>query len=324
MGKDSKVLNEARKIIKEEAEAILSLSKRLDDSFVRAVDLIYNCHGRVIITGMGKSGIIGKKIAATMASTGTPAYFLHPADGIHGDLGMILPEDILIIISKSGDTEEINNLIPSIKLLGIKIIAITGVPNSTLAKHSNIILNIGVDKEACPLGLAPTTSTTVTLVLGDALALALLNKRNFKAEDFAFFHPGGILGKKLLLKVEDIMHKGESIPKVNESNNLKDVLFEMTSKRLGMTTVVNKKGKLSGIITDGDLRRLLEKGEEFFKLTAFESMIKNPKVITKECLAIEALRKMEDFAITSLVVTDKDSIPEGIIHIHDILKAGIQ
>ncbi len=324
MENNKKILEYARSVIKEEAEAIFSLAKKLDKNFIQAVEMIYNCKGRVIITGMGKSGIIGKKIAATLTSTGTPSYFLHPADGIHGDLGMVMPEDIVVLISKSGDTGEINNLLSPMKLMGVKLIAITSEPNSTLAKHSDVILDIGVRKEACPLGLAPTTSTTATLVLGDALAIALLNKKDFKAENFALFHPGGMLGKQLLMKVEDLMHADNAVPIVKENDNFNQVLCEMTSKRLGMTTVVDKNKKFSGIVTDGDLRRILEKEHEVFKLKAGSIMTKNPKTISRDNLAVEALKKMEDHQITSLVIIDKKRFPIGIIHLHDIIKAGIK
>lgn len=323
MENSNDVLTRAKALIREEGNAILSLAEQLGESFIQAVNLIYECNGRVIITGMGKSGIIGKKIAATMSSTGTPAYFLHPAEGIHGDLGIVTHDDIVILISKSGDTEEINNLIPSMKLIGVKLIVITNNQNSILAKHSDVVLNLCMEKEACTLGLAPTTSTTMTLVLGDALAIALLDIKKFRAEDFAFFHPGGMLGRKLLLKVEELMHKDNAIPRVFENELLKEVLFEMTSKRLGMTTVINLLGELAGIITDGDLRRILEKNKNIFELKASEAMIINPKTIKKDDLAALALKKMEDFNITTLVVIDSSNKPIGIIHLHDIIKAGI-
>ncbi|MBI4652551.1 KpsF/GutQ family sugar-phosphate isomerase, partial [Candidatus Desantisbacteria bacterium] len=300
MKNEKAILQKAKTAIMEEAQAVINLADNLGESFIHAIEVICNCKGRVIITGMGKSGIVGKKIAATMTSTGTPAYFLHPAEGIHGDLGMVMPEDVVIFISKSGDTQEINNLIPTMKLMGVKLIGITSNPDSILAKHSDVVLDIGVKKEACPLGLAPTTTTTVTLVLGDAIALTLLDKKNFKSSDFALFHPGGLLGKKLLLKVSDIMHKEKSIPVVKKTSLFKEFLFEMTSKRLGMTCVVDSRGILSGIITDGDLRRILEKRENIYKLKAEEIMSKNPKLIGKDNLAVEALKKMEEHQITSL------------------------
>jgi arabinose-5-phosphate isomerase len=319
------LLEEAKKVLRIEAEAVFSLIDKIDTSFIKALKLLYECKGRVVITGMGKSGIIGEKIAGTLASTGTLALFLHPAEGMHGDLGMISKEDVLIAISNSGETEEINRLLPSIKRLGIKLIAMTGNINSTLAQNSDVVLNVGVKEEACPLGLVPTASTTATLAMGDALAVALLKKKGFKEEDFALLHPGGVLGRKLLIRVEDIMHTGEEIPKVTKDTLMREALFEMTSKRLGVTTVVDDKDRLIGIITDGDLRRLIEnrKDEDIWDFKAGQVMTKNPKTISAKALGATAVAKMEEHAITSLLITNKQKKLIGIIHLHDLLKAGV-
>jgi len=322
---EKSVLEEAKKVLKIEAEAIFSLRDKIDTNFLEALKLLYKCKGRVVITGMGKSGIIGEKIAGTLASTGTLALFMHPAEGMHGDLGMISKKDVLIAISNSGETQEINLLLPSIKRLGIKLIAMTGNLNSTLAQNSDVVLDVGVKEEACPLGLVPTASTTATLAMGDALAITLLKEKGFKEEDFAMLHPGGTLGRKLLLRVEDIMHTGKEIPKVTQETLMRDALFEMTSKRLGVTTVVDDKDRLLGIITDGDLRRLIENrsDEDIWGLKAFEVMTKNPKTISGRALGATAVAKMEEYAITSLLITNKQKKLLGIIHLHDLLKAGI-
>lgn len=315
-------IKRAKEILKIESEAIENLIGRIDDKFKKAVDIILNCQGRVIVTGMGKSGLIGKKIAATLASTGTPALFLHPAEGIHGDLGMMVKGDVMIAISHSGSTEEIALLLPAVKRLGIKLISLTGNLNSILAKNSDVVIDISVPKEACPFGLAPTASTTATLALGDALAITLLEKRGLKEEDYAFLHPGGSLGKKLL-KVSDLMHRGEEVPKVGENVLMREAILEMTAKRFGVTTVVNKNEVLVGIITDGDLRRLLGRFATPLDLKAKEVMTKIPKAIRKEELAEKALKMMEDNAITSLIILDKNKKIEGIIHMHDLLRAGV-
>ena len=315
-------IKRAKEILKIEAEAIENLIKRLDEKFVRAVEIILNCRGRVVVTGIGKSGLIGKKIAATFASTGTPALFLHSAEGVHGDLGMMVRGDVMIAISQSGATEEISLLLPAVKRLGIKLISLTGNVNSVLAENSDVVLDVSVPKEACPFGLAPTASTTAVLALGDTLAIILLERRGFKKEDFAFFHPGGSLGKKLL-KVSDLMHRGENIPVVNDTVLMREAILEMTAKRLGVTTVVNGKGTLLGIITDGDLRRLLSKSASPLEVGVREIMTGTPATIRKEELAERALKTMEDKVITSLVVLDESKKPEGIIHLHDLLKAGV-
>ena len=317
------ILNTAKNVLKIEADSIKKLITRLDESFVNAVDALYSCKGRVIVTGMGKSGWIGNKIAATFASTGTPSFFLHPAEGSHGDLGMVVKDDVVLAISNSGETKEINEILPIIKRLGVKLISITGNLHSLLAKESDVSLDGRIDKEACPLGLAPTASTTVALALGDALAISLLKKRGFKKEEFALFHPGGQLGKKLLLKVENLIHKDNEMPVVSEDASMKKTIIEITSKKLGITIVVNKNGNLIGVITDGDLRRALEKYSDIMERKSSEIMTQNPKTIKSSSLAVEALRIMEKYSITSLVVQDKKRKPEGIIHLHDILRSGI-
>jgi arabinose-5-phosphate isomerase len=317
------MLDRAKKVLRIEADAVAALIDRLDGGFEKAVRMIIACKGRVVVTGMGKSGLIGKKIAATLASTGTPALFLHPAEGIHGDLGMIMKADIIIAISNSGETEEMVKLLPVFKRLGVPVIAMTGGKTSTLAKASDITIDVGVKEEACPLGLAPTASTTATLAMGDAISIALLEVRGFKEEDFACFHPGGSLGKRLLLRVEDLMHMGDAVPVVNYSTSMRDALFVITDKKLGMTTVVDDDGKLVGIITDGDLRRYLEKSTDLFERKAGDLSSANPKMISRNALAAEAVATMEKFSITALVSVDGDGKPIGIIHLHDLLKAGV-
>jgi len=315
----------AKKVIQAEAQAVAALSERIDASFEKAVEIILSSNGRVVVSGIGKSGLIGQKIASTMASTGTPAFFLHPAEGIHGDLGMIMKGDVVIAISNSGETEELLRILPVVKRLGASLIAMSGNPGSTLSRLADVHLDVSVSEEACPLGLAPTSSTTATLAMGDALAVALLVQRGFREEDFAIFHPGGSLGKKLLLRVEDLMHSGESIPLVTEDTQMKEALFVITSKGLGVTGVTDLAGNLLGVITDGDLRRALEQGEEILKITAGSLMHRGPKRILRTDLAAAALQTMERYSITSLFVFDNDGsrTPCGVIHLHDILKAGI-
>jgi arabinose-5-phosphate isomerase len=319
------VIDEARRVIRVEAQALSAMADRIDGSFERAIDVILDSSGRVIVSGMGKSGLVGQKIASTMASTGTPAFFLHPAEGIHGDLGMIMRGDVVIAISNSGETEEILRILPSIKRLGAHLIAMSGNPASNLARSSDVFLDVSVSEEACPLGLAPTASTTATLAMGDALAVALLVKRGFKAEDFAIFHPGGSLGKKLILRVEDLMHSGTAIPLVQEDTLMKEALFEITAKGLGVTGVCDAGGVLKGVITDGDLRRSLEKGFDILNQSASGIMKHGPLRIKRTELAAAALQIMEQRTITSLFVFEDDQsfAPCGIIHLHDILKAGI-
>ncbi|RMF96254.1 MAG: KpsF/GutQ family sugar-phosphate isomerase [Candidatus Schekmanbacteria bacterium] len=301
----------------------MGLIDRIDDSFTKAVEIIYKCKGRVVVTGMGKSGWIGNKIAATLASTGTPAFFLHPAEGMHGDIGMITKEDVVLALSNSGETKELNEIIPVIKRLGIDLISLTGNENSALAKASTVVINTGVKREACPLGLAPTASTTAALAMGDAIAIALLEKRGFKKEDFAMLHPGGSLGKKLILRVKDLMHQGSEIPLVEEETLMRDALVEMTSKKLGFIVIENSNKELTGIITDGDLRRIIEKYGNFLDKRTCELMTKNPKTITEDALVVEALHLMEKHSITSLIVSPDKKRIDGVIHLHDILKSGI-
>ena len=319
------ILEEAKRVIRVEAEALLNLEASIDQAFEQAVQMILNTTGRVVVTGMGKSGLIGQKIASTMASTGTPAFFLHPAEGIHGDLGMIMKGDVVIAISNSGETDEVVRILPIIKRLGASLIAMAGNPASSLAKSGDIFLDISVKEEACPLGLAPTASTTVTLAMGDAIAVALLVSRGFKAEDFAMFHPGGALGRRLLLRVEDIMHSGDTLPLVTSNTLMREALFTITSKGLGITGVTSEDGALIGVITDGDLRRALGQGLDIINLPASALMKSGAKRIKRSELAARALQQMEQYSITSLFVfeDDKQAAPVGIVHLHDLLKAGI-
>jgi arabinose-5-phosphate isomerase len=318
-------IEEAKRVLRVEAQSILDLAERIDENFSRAVDLLYHCKGKVVLMGMGKSGLVGRKIASTFASTGTPSFFLHPAEGLNGDFGMLAKEDVIIAISNSGETRELLEVLPLIKRYGNRLITLTGNLNSTLAKGGDVHLDVRVKEEACPLGLAPTASTTATLALGDALAVALMEKRDFKKEDFAILHPGGALGKRLLLKVEDLMHTGKAFPVVSEKTLMKDAIFEITSKRLGVTGVSNAEGHLVGVITDGDLRRALEKFSDLFNREASEVMTKNPKWIERDALAAKAVQRMEEYSITSLFVFAKggDRVSVGIIHLHDLLKAGV-
>jgi arabinose-5-phosphate isomerase len=318
-------LEEAKRVLNVEAQSILELVERIDENFSQAVDLLYSCKGKVVLMGMGKSGLVGRKISSTFASTGTPSFFLHPAEGLNGDFGMLAKEDVIIAISYSGETRELLEVLPLIKRYGNRLITLTGNLNSNLAKAGDVNLDIRVKEEACPLGLAPTASTTATLALGDALAVALMGKKNFKKEDFAILHPGGTLGKRLLLKVEDLMHTGKALPMVSGKTLMKEAVFEITSKRLGVTGVCNTEGHLVGVITDGDLRRALEKFNDLFNREASEVMTKNPKWIEKDALAAKAVQRMEEYSITSLFVFNnaRDKVPVGIIHLHDLLKAGV-
>jgi arabinose-5-phosphate isomerase len=316
-------IERGKEVVRIEAQAIQALESKIDENFEAAVDLIFKSTGRVIVTGLGKSGLVARKIVATMNSTGTAAIFLHPSDAVHGDLGMVRAEDVVICLSKSGDTEEIRDLIPLFRRMGVKIISMIGNVSSQLARQSDIVLDTSVKEEACPHDLAPTASTTAALVLGDALAVALLDKRGFTREEFAMFHPGGNLGKRLLLRVEEMMVAGDSVPVVREEVPLSDAIVEMTSKRLGATCVVDVKGKLLGIITDGDLRRLLHRTKNVTDVTAAEAMSKNPKTIRKGLLAATALEEMESYNITQLIVVDEEQCPVGMLHLHDLVKAGL-
>lgn len=316
-------LSSGLRTISIESDAIIALKHRLDGDFTKACDLILNCPGRIIVTGMGKSGHIGRKIAATLASTGTPAFFVHPGEASHGDLGMITKQDIVLAISYSGTSNEILTLLPLFKRSGIKIISMTGNPRSTLAEVAEAHLNIAVATEACPLDLAPTASTTATLVMGDALAIALLEARGFTEEDFAFSHPGGALGRKLLLRVVDIMHTGDRIPRVPANASLSQALLVMTEKGFGMTTIVDDNNQLLGIFTDGDLRRTIDKGISLSGAAISDLMNRTPKTISNKALAAEALKVMEDLKITALVVRDEQACPVGVLHMHDLLRAGV-
>jgi arabinose-5-phosphate isomerase len=310
----------ARRVLEIEAQAVLDLAPRLDESFDRAVELLFAGHGRAVVTGMGKSGIIAQKISATLASTGTPSLYLHPVEAAHGDLGRIVKGDVLLAVSYSGDTEEILALVTQVKRLACPLVAITGNPRSSLAQVADANLDVSIRKEACPLGLAPTASTTAALAMGDALSMALLERRGFTVDDFAVLHPGGRLGKKLL-RVEDLMHTGDQVPRVSPRTVMKDVLFEMTRKRLGLTTVTDGDGRLLGMISDGDLRRQMERhGYGLLDRTAEECMTRNPVLVERRELATRALDLMEGRKITALLVTDADGRVEGVLHLHDLWK----
>ncbi|MGR3311620.1 MAG: KpsF/GutQ family sugar-phosphate isomerase [Candidatus Brocadiales bacterium] len=319
------VLKEAKTFLEIEIDAIRRVKDLLDENFEKAVNLLCNCRGKVVVTGMGKSGIISKKIAATMSSTGTLAVFLHPAEGIHGDLGIVTANDVVLALSKSGETEEILALLPSIKEIGAKIISLVGNIHSTLAKESDAVINANVEREACTLNLVPTASTTVAMVLGDALAISLLKKRGFKPKDFAVYHPGGILGKRLLLKVKGLMHTGDENPILQEDTNMSDVIVALTEKKMGGVSIVDNHGYLQGIITDGDLRRALKHKERFFGLKAKDIMTKNPAVTVPEAKAIEALELMENrqSQIMVLPVVDAEKKVVGILRLHDIARVGL-
>ena len=317
-----KIVSLGKKAIRIEAQALTELSHRIDRSFAAAVDLLHSARGKAIVTGMGKSGLIGQKIAATLTSTGTPAIFLHPTDALHGDLGIVSKGDVAIIISKSGETDELFEVLSLLKRAGVKIIALSGKPDSPLAAQADVVLDVSVKEEACPHDLVPTSSTTASLAMGDALAIALLEQRGFTPEDFAGLHPGGGLGKRLLLKVSDLMLSGKDVPRVGKDAGMKEAIIEMTAKR-GVTSVVDDEGRLLGIITDGDLKRLLARTEDIFSLKASEVSIKNPKTIDPNQLAVKAAKVMEECRVTSLLVVDKDKRPVGIIHLHDIMQAGV-
>ena len=320
------MLEHAQDVLRMEAEAILELVPRIDENFAAAVNMILECQGRTVITGMGKSGLIGRKMAATLASTGTPSFYLHPAEGIHGDLGMVTAADVVIALSNSGETGEVLNILPSLRRIGAKIIAMVGNANSTLGKNADVILDVGVSKEACPLGLAPTSSTTAALAYGDALALALLKKHNFTASQFAIFHPGGSLGRKLLLTVGNIMHKGDENPTVLADTTVQDALFVITDKGLGAVSVVDENGIMQGVLTDGDIRRGLSKGVDFLQRPVRELMTANPKTITQDKLAAQALHLMESNKpkpITVLPVLDENRKVIGLLHMTDLVRQGV-
>lgn len=313
----------AKEVLQIEASSIERLKNNINGEFEQAIEILYRCKGRVIVTGMGKSGLIGKKIAATLSSTGTPSYFLHPAESTHGDSGIITREDAVIAISNSGETSELLNLLPLIKRFGVPLIGMTGGLNSTLSQKSDITLDISVEKEACPLGKAPTASTTATLAMGDALAVCLLHKRGFTEEDFLLFHPSGSLGKGILYQVEELMLTDEKLPIINENLLFKKAIEVISEKKLGCAVVTDENGLLKGVLTDGDIRRTLLKYQDISTLSAKDVMTINPKTVNKTDLAAKALQIMEKFSITSLVVCDENKSPIGLIHIHDLLKAGV-
>jgi arabinose-5-phosphate isomerase len=318
------LLEEARRVLRIEAEALLALMDKLDTGFERAVCLVHECKGRVIVTGMGKSGLIAKKVAATFSSIGAPSHFLHPADAIHGDLGMVTSKDIVIAISNSGETEELIALIPHLKRFNVPLVVMSGKPGSTLSRAADVFIDISVKEEACPMGVVPTASSTAALAMGDALAVALISKNALRPEDFAAFHPGGSLGKKLLIKVSDLMHTGERMPSVALNTLMTDAVMEISSKRLGATLVTDSGGKVAGIITDGDLRRGIERfGKDFFEKRAEEVMTRTPRSVAAGELAAKALAIMEASSITTLAVLDGEGRAQGVLHIHEVLRKGI-
>lgn len=312
-----------REVVRIEGRAVAELEGKIDESFARAVDLVQACRGRVIVTGVGKSGIIARKIVATMNSTGTPSVFLHPTDAVHGDLGIVRDGDVVICISKSGSTAELSILLPMFRRIGVPVISLVGNLSSPLARESTVVLDVSVREEACPLDLAPTSSTTAALALGDALAIALLDRRQFTREDFALYHPGGTLGKRLLLMIDELMTKGAHVPCVTGDVPLRDAIVEMTSKRLGCTCVLGPDGKLDGLITDGDLRRLLQKTTNVATIRASDAMTRNPKTVRQGTLAYVVLQEMESYNITQMIVVDAANVPVGVAHLHDLVKAGL-
>ncbi len=319
----SKINELAKEVLDIEAKSILRLKNNIGEEFDKAIDILYNCKGRVIVTGMGKSGLIGKKIAATMSSTGTPTYFLHPAESTHGDSGVITRKDVIIAISNSGETQELLNLLPLIKRFGCEMIGMTGNLNSTLSKTSEVVLDISVEREACPLGKAPTASTTATLAMGDALAVCLMEKKGFTKEDFLLFHPSGKLGKGLTYKVRDLMITGDKMPLVSESESFKDVINTISEYKLGMAMVLNDDKTLAGVLTDGDIRRTVIKYPDTSNIKVKDVMTVNPKRITSDAYAASALNLMEKYSITALAVVDEGNVPVGVIHVHDLLRAGV-
>ena len=319
----SRINELANEVLDIEANSILRLKSNIGENFEKAIDILYNCKGRVIVTGMGKSGLIGKKIAATMSSTGTPSYFLHPAESTHGDSGVITREDVIIAISNSGETQELMNLLPLIKRFGCPMIGMTGNLNSTLAKASEVVMDISVEREACPLNKAPTASTTATLAMGDTLAVCLMEKKGFTKEDFLMFHPSGKLGKGLTYKVVDLMITGDKMPVVSDSLSFTSVINTISEYKLGMAMIVDASGQLTGVLTDGDIRRTIIKHSDTSRLQVKDVMTVNPKRITSDAYAASALNLMEKFSITALAVVDENNIPVGVIHVHDLLRAGV-
>jgi arabinose-5-phosphate isomerase len=316
------ILEEARRVIRIESEGVSGLLERLDRSFAQAVELLYNCKSRAIVSGVGKSGIVGRKLAATLTSTGTPAVFIHPVDFLHGDMGLVTPEDVFIAVSKSGETSEVERMLHLCKRLGVKVIALTGKKDSSLARLSEVVLDVGVPQEACPHDLAPTASTTAAMVLGDALAIALLVRRDFRPEDFARLHPAGSLGRKLLLRVEELMLTGDNIGTVGNQATMKEVLIELVGKR-GICAVLGDRGELIGVVTDGDFKRLLQKTRDFMEIKAVEVMNKNPKNIRADELCISAVKVMESYSIISMPVVDEKNRVVGMVHLHDLMRAKV-
>jgi arabinose-5-phosphate isomerase len=317
------LLEVARRVLIVEARAVAQLRHRLGESFLRALDLLYRCRGRVIVTGIGKSGIVARKIASTLASTGTASYYLHPSEGMHGDIGIVMKDDVVICVSKSGNTDELTRLIPIFKRIGVPIITLTGNLRSALALKSDVVLDVSVEEEACPFNLAPTASSTAALAMGDALAVALLKRRGLRPEDFALLHPGGSLGRQLTLRVEDVMFTDDAVPRVSLEASLEEAIFEIARKRFGSTCVVDGDGRLAGIITDGDLRRLLQRRRDIWDLRAKDIMTTKPKVVRLGSMAVEALHLMEQFNILQVIVVDEEQRPVGMIHLHDLLEAGL-
>jgi len=316
------LLEEARRVILIESEGVRGLLDRLDESFAEAVELLYNCKGRAIVSGIGKSGIVGRKLAATLTSTGTPAIFIHPVDFLHGDMGLVTPEDVFIALSKSGETGEVERMLHLCKRLGVKVITVTGEKNSSLARLSEVVLDVGVPQEACPHNLTPTASATAAMVMGDALAIALLVRRDFRPEDFARFHPAGFLGRRLLLRVEELMLTGNNVGTVNNRATMKEVLLELVGKR-GICAVLGDKGELIGVITDGDFKRLLQKTRDFMEIKAIDVMNKNPKSIRQDELCVSAVKMMESYSIISMPVVDENKRIVGMVHLHDLMRAKV-
>ena len=324
MDAHNRAIAAGKEVIRIEGKSVLALESRIGDAFARTVDLLAACMGRVIVSGVGKSGVIARKIVATFNSTGTPSVFLHPSDAVHGDLGILRSDDVVLLISKSGNTNEMNTLLPLIRRLGVPVIEVLGNLESMLGRQADVVLDASVEAEACPHDLAPTASTTAALALGDAIAVALLDRRGFGRDDFALFHPGGSLGKRLLLKVDELMVTGRSVPRVSLGVPLKDAIVEMTTKRLGCTCVLAPDGTLAGIVTDGDLRRLLQRTTELSGLKVEDVMTRDPKTARLGALAVTVLREMEAFKVTQIIVLDARNVPAGVVHLHDLVNAGLR